>query len=129
MGTPQLAAHILTRLLDAPPDEIQVVAVVTRPDQRRGRGLKLEPSEVGRLAEIHRIPTLKPTRIRTPEFVTELTSFAPDLLVVAAYGRILPDEVLQAAQMMPVNVHDSLLPGFRGAFPLDGDILSGGSDR
>jgi methionyl-tRNA formyltransferase len=128
MGTPQLAARILQKLLTAPPGLCQVVAVVTRPDQPRGRGLRLEPSEVSALARAHHLPVLKPTRIRTTEFVAELRSFAPDLLVIAAYGRILPSEVLGVAGIMPLNVHASLLPKFRGASPVEGAILAGESE-
>lgn len=125
MGTPQLAARILEILLSAPRDQLRVVAVVTRPDQPRGRGLRLESSEVGSLAERHNIPALKPARIRTAEFLAELMSFAPDLLVIAGYGRILPNDVLAAARVMPINVHASLLPKFRGASPVEGAILAG----
>lgn len=128
MGTPQLAARILEILLSAPPGQCQVVAVVTRPDQPRGRGLRLESSEVDALAKTHDLPVLKPTRIRTAEFVSELKSFAPDLLVIAAYGRILPSEVLGVARIMPINVHASLLPKFRGASPVEGAILEGESE-
>jgi methionyl-tRNA formyltransferase len=125
MGTPQLAARILEILLGAPRQELQVVAVVTRPDQPRGRGLRLESSEVGSYAEKHGIHVLKPAGIRTAEFLAQLKSFAPDLLVIAGYGRILPNDVLGAARIMPINVHTSLLPKFRGASPVEGAILAG----
>jgi methionyl-tRNA formyltransferase len=125
MGTPQFAARILEILSTAPPTLCHVVAVVTRPDQPRGRGLKLEPSEVSLVAETHGIPVLKPARIRTSDFVGQLISFAPDLLIVAAYGRILPSDVLGAARLMPINAHTSLLPKFRGASPVEGAILAG----
>ena len=120
MGTPQLAASVLEILLSAGQDHARVVAVVTRPDEPRGRGLKLHPSEVALVAERYRIPVLKPTRIRTAEFLAELSSFTPDVLVIAGYGRILPDAVLAAARLMPINVHTSLLPKFRGASPVEG---------
>jgi methionyl-tRNA formyltransferase len=125
MGTPQLAARILEILLSAPQQGWHVVAVVTRPDQPRGRGLRLESSEVGAAAETLGIPVLKPARIRTAEFVADLKSFTPDLLIIAGYGRILPNEVLTAARIMPINVHTSLLPKFRGASPVEGAILAG----
>ncbi len=124
MGTPALAAHILKRLLDAP-GTAQVVAVVTRPDQPRGRGLKLQPSEVAAVAAGYGLPLLTPTKIRTAEFLDSLTSFKPDLLVVAAYGRILPTSVLEAVSLMPINVHASLLPRHRGAAPIQGALLAG----
>ncbi len=125
MGTPQLAAHILTRLLDARDCPGRVAAVVTRPDQPRGRGLKLHPSEVAEVAGQYGLPILKPAKIRTTEFLESLKSFAPDLLVVAAYGRILPPAVLEAAALMPINVHASILPHHRGAAPIQGALLAG----
>jgi len=125
MGTPQLAARILEILLSAPQDQSRVVAVVTRPDQPKGRGLRPQSSELGALAQKHHILTLKPARIRTAEFLTELKSFAADLLVIAGYGRILPNDVLSAVRIMPINVHTSLLPKFRGASPVEGAILAG----
>ncbi len=137
MGTPALAAHILERLADACSDAtrsdfqspgFEIVGVVTRPDQPRGRGLRLEPSEVGAVAERRGLPVLKPAKIRTAEFLAELLALNPDLLVVAAYGRILPDPVLAAAQIMPINVHASLLPRHRGASPVEGAILAGDSE-
>jgi methionyl-tRNA formyltransferase len=125
MGTPQLAARILEILLSTPRDQLQVVAVVTRPDEPRGRGLRLQPSEVAVLADGYNVPVLKPARIRTAQFVAELKSYAADLLVIAGYGRILPNDVLAAARIMPINVHTSLLPKFRGASPVEGAILAG----
>ena len=128
MGTPALAAHILERLAAASGASFHVVGVVTRPDQPRGRGLGTEPSAVGALAAKYQIPTLKPTKIRTPEFLSELKAFAPDLLVVAAYGRILPASILDAARIAPMNVHASLLPRHRGAAPIEGAILAGDAE-
>jgi methionyl-tRNA formyltransferase len=125
MGTPALAAHILKRLLDAADAPARVVAVVTRPDQPRGRGLKLHPSEVAEVAAGYGLPVLKPTKIRTTEFLEQLKSYQPDLLVVAAYGRILPAAVLAAPALMPINVHASLLPRYRGAAPIQGALLGG----
>ncbi len=125
MGTPALAAHILKRLLDAPDTPARVVAAITRPDQPRGRGLKLHPSEVGEVAAEYGLPVLKATKIRTTEFLDQLKSYQPDLLVVAAYGRILPAAVLEAPALMPINVHASLLPRHRGAAPIQGALLAG----
>lgn len=128
MGTPTLAAHILERLVTASGAMFRVVGVVTRPDQPRGRRLAMEPSEVGVVAARHSIPTLKPTRIRRPEFTQELEAFEPDLLVVAAYGRILPDSILVLPGIAPINVHASLLPRHRGASPIEGAILAGDNE-
>jgi methionyl-tRNA formyltransferase len=128
MGTPALAAHILERLVTASGANFRVVGVVTRPDQPRGRGLGMESSEVGAVAAKHQIPTLKPVKIRTPEFLSELKAFEPDLLVVAAYGRILPNSILDVPKIAPMNVHASLLPRHRGAAPIEGAILAGDSE-
>jgi methionyl-tRNA formyltransferase len=125
MGTPALAAQILERLVTAPGAAFSVVGAVTRPDKPRGRSLAMEPSEVGAVAARHSIPTLKPTKIRTPEFTNELKAFEPDLLVVAAYGRILPPQILEVPKIAPINVHASLLPRHRGASPIEGAILAG----
>ena len=128
MGTPALAAHILERIVTASGANFRVVGVVTRPDQPRGRGLGMEPSEVGAVAAKHQIPTLKPVKIRTPEFLSELKAFEPDILVVAAYGRILPNSILDVPKIAPMNVHASLLPRHRGAAPVEGAILAGDAE-
>lgn len=128
MGTPELAARIFERLLDDTPQGFSVVAAVTRPDQPRGRGMRPQPSEVGAVAERYAIPVLKPSKIRTPEFLAELKAFDPDLIVVAAYGRILPRAILDAPRIMPINVHASLLPRHRGAAPIEGAILAGDAE-
>ncbi len=133
MGTPALAAHILERLADACGDpanlgfDCEIAGVVTRPDRPRGRGLRLEPSEVAEVAERRGLKVLKPAKIRSEDFLTELRALAPDVLVVAAYGRILPDAVLETARIIPINVHASLLPRHRGASPVEGAILAGDS--
>ncbi len=125
MGTPELAARILERLIEASGDGFRVVGVVTGVDKPRGRGLRPTPSAVAAISERAAIPTLKPKRIKTAEFVDSLKAFAPDLLVVAAYGRILPNSVLAVPKIMPINVHTSLLPRHRGAAPIEGAILAG----
>jgi methionyl-tRNA formyltransferase len=128
MGTPALAAHILERLVTASGTGFRVVGVVTRPDRPRGRGLGMEPSEVGAVAAKHQIPTLKPLKIRTWSFLSEMEEFDPDILLVAAYGRILPAKILDVARIAPINVHASLLPRHRGAAPIEGAILAGDSE-
>ena len=90
--------------------------------------MTMAPSEVGAVAARHQLPTLKPTRIKTPEFVAELKSYEPELLVVAAYGRILPPAILDAPRLLPVNVHASLLPRHRGASPIEGALLAGDAE-
>jgi methionyl-tRNA formyltransferase len=128
MGTPALAAHILERLATAGAQKFRIAAVVTRSDQPRGRGLAQQPSDVAVTAARHGLTLLKPAKIRTAEFLTELRAFEPDLLVVAAYGRILPDQILETPRIMPLNVHASLLPRHRGASPVEGAILAGDAE-
>jgi len=128
MGTPALAAHILERLVASSGRGFTIVAVVTRPNQPRERGLRLEPSEVAAVAERHGLATLKPAQVRTAEFLAELKSLEPDVLAIAAYGRMLPNPVLELPRLMPVNVHASLLPRYRGASPVEGAILAGDAE-
>ncbi|MGH7815379.1 MAG: methionyl-tRNA formyltransferase [Candidatus Binataceae bacterium] len=128
MGTPALAAQILERLAAASGDRFRIVGVVTRPDRPRGRKLALAPSEVAAAAARHGIPTLKPEKIRTREFQAAVEAMAPDLLIVAAYGRILTEAVLNTAKIAPINVHASLLPRCRGASPIETAILAGDSE-
>ncbi len=128
MGTPALAARILEHLVAASGPNFAVVAVVTNPDEPQGRGLKVRPSEVALAASRHGLKTLKPTKLKDAEFLAQLKSFDPDLILVAAYGRILPGAVLEAARIMPINVHASLLPRHRGAAPVEAAILAGDSE-
>lgn len=125
MGTPQFACPSLEALL-ARADP--VVAVVCQPDRPRGRGLAVVPPETKRLAERHGIPVLQPTRLRDPAFQDALRAFAPDLGVVAAYGRILPRDVLDLPRFGCINVHASLLPRHRGAAPIQWSILAGDAE-
>ncbi len=122
MGTPDFAAAILKGLLEGP-DE--VIAVVTQPDRAKGRGKKLTPPPVKILAEEAEIPVLQPEKIRTREFYNGLCSYHPDLIVVAAYGRILPVEILKLPPMGCINVHGSLLPKYRGAAPIQWAVING----
>lgn len=122
MGTPDFAAAILKALIDGP-DE--VVAVVTQPDRAKGRGKKLTPPPAKVLAETFDIPVLQPTKIKTEEFRNGLLTYRPDLIVVAAYGRILPKSLLELAPMGCINVHGSLLPQFRGAAPIQWSVIKG----
>ena len=122
MGTPDFAATILKSLL-AGPD--QVVAVVTQPDKAKGRGKKVMPPPVKVLAESMDIPVLQPVKIKTEEFRNGLLSYRPDLMVVAAYGRILPQPLLDLAPLGAINVHGSLLPKYRGAAPIQWSVING----
>ncbi len=122
MGTPDFAAANLSALM-AGPD--QVVAVVSQPDRAKGRGKKISPPPTKVLAEASGIPVLQPAKIKTEEFRNGLLSYQPDLIVVAAYGRILPPSLLELAPMGCINVHGSLLPRYRGAAPIQWALIKG----
>ncbi|WP_310600035.1 methionyl-tRNA formyltransferase [Desulfobulbus sp.] len=122
MGTPDFAVPALQALLDGPEE---VVAVVCQPDRERGRGKKVSPPPVKVLAERHRIPVLQPESVRTASFLEEMQALAPDLLVVAAYGKILPQSLLDLPRLGAINVHGSLLPKYRGAAPIQWAVING----
>ena len=122
MGTPQIAATTLAQLLTGPDT---VVGVVTQPNSSAGRGQKSSASPVRKLAESHAIPVLAPEKIRTPEFLQSLRNWQPDIIVIVAYGRILPKSILELAPHGCVNVHYSLLPKYRGAAPAAWTIING----
>ncbi len=122
MGTPEFAVPSLKGLI-AGPDE--VVAVVTQPDRPKGRGRKLQPPPVKIVAEQAGIEVMQPQKASSPEFIEKIRSLAPDLLVVAAYGQILKQELLDVPKIMPINVHGSILPKYRGAAPIQWAILNG----
>lgn len=122
MGTPDFAVPSLQALLD---HKENVVAVVTQPDRPKGRGRILTPPPVKVLAENAGIPVLQPTKIKTEEYLETIREFSPDLTVVTAYGRILPAPLVYLPPMGTINVHGSLLPGYRGAAPIQRAILHG----
>ncbi|MGH7766032.1 MAG: methionyl-tRNA formyltransferase [Candidatus Binatia bacterium] len=122
MGTPEVAAFSLERLLQGTDP---VIGVVTRPDRPSGRGQKMAPSPVRKVAESHSVPVLAPEKIRDPSFLEVMKKLAPDLIVVVAYGRILPRQILALAQHGCLNVHYSLLPKYRGAAPVAWAIING----
>lgn len=121
MGTPKLAADILVKIAQ----QHEVVCVYTRPDAVRGRGAKLEPSSVKAAAERLGIPVRTATSLRDAEEQAHLAELAPDAICVAAYGCILPREVLEIPRYGCLNVHASLLPRWRGAAPIERAILAG----
>ena len=122
MGTPHIAAATLDQLLTGPDT---VVGVVTQPDSTSGRGQKFSSSPVRKVAESRDIPVLAAEKIRTPEFLAALRNWQPDIIVVVAYGRILPKSILELAPQGCVNVHYSLLPKYRGAAPVAWTIING----
>ena len=122
MGTPATAAATLEQLLRGPD---RIVGVVTQPDRPTGRGQKTAPSPVRRVAETHGIPAVAPEKIRDPQFLDTLRNWHPEIIVVVAYGRILPKAILELAPHGCLNVHYSLLPKYRGAAPAAWTIING----
>ena len=125
MGTPAFATPSLTALLDGPD---RVVGVVCQPDRPKGRGLSVTQPPVKELALARGLPVLQPTKVRDPAFLDALRTLAPDLIVVAAYGRILPRSVLDLPPRGCINVHASILPRHRGAAPIQHAILAGDAE-
>lgn len=121
-GTPQFAVPSLTHLIQS---SHQVVGVVTQPDRPRGRGQKITDSPVKSTALQHGIPVFQPARLRDPEVADTLAKWAPDVGVVAAYGKIIPESVLHLPRLGMINVHASLLPRYRGAAPVQRAVMDG----
>ncbi len=121
-GTPDFAAASLAALLQT---EHQIVAVYTQPDRPAGRGRKLTPSPVKQLALEHGLPVCQPVSLRKADAQRELAAFDADLMIVVAYGLLLPQVVLDTPRLGCINVHASLLPRWRGAAPIHRALLAG----
>ena len=126
MGTADLACASLRALCREP--SFQVIAVVSQPDKPKGRDMKLQPTPVKELALAEGLPVLQPRRARDEEFIAQLRALQPDLIVVAAYGQILPQSLLDIPRLGCLNVHTSLLPKYRGAAPIQWAILDGDAE-
>jgi methionyl-tRNA formyltransferase len=125
-GTPQFAVPSLEALIQHP--DFEVLAVVTQPDKRRGRGNELSPSPVKALATAHQIPVIQPANIKkTPDAIAQLRAYQADCFVVVAYGQILSQEILDLPRYGCVNGHGSLLPQYRGAAPIQWCLYHGAS--
>ncbi len=122
MGTPDIAATCLKKILA---DGFEVVGVYTQPDRPKGRGMKLVASPVKEVALAHNIPVFQPENFRTDETVEQLRALRPDVCAVVAYGRILPQRVLDIPAKGCVNIHASLLPQYRGSAPYQWAVLDG----
>jgi methionyl-tRNA formyltransferase len=123
MGTAELSCASLEKL--ACDKNFHIVAVVTQPDKPKGRELKLTPSSVKILAEKLNLPLLQPLKARDEKFISELRELKPDMIIVVAYGQILPQAILDLPQFGCLNVHTSLLPKYRGAAPIQWAIADG----
>jgi len=122
MGTPDIAATCLKQILQ---DGFDVVAVYTQPDRPKGRGMKMVYSPVKELALQHGLPVFQPENFREEETVQQLRDLQPDAVAVVAYGRILPQRVLDIPKMGCINIHASLLPQYRGSAPYQWAVLDG----
>jgi len=121
-GSPEFAKNILQRLQDSP---FAPAVVLTQPDRPKGRGRKLQANPVKTLAQETNIPVLQPINFKAQESLAALAEFNPDVLIVAAYGLILPPSVLALPKFGCINVHASLLPRWRGAAPIERAIMAG----
>jgi methionyl-tRNA formyltransferase len=126
MGTAELSCASLQALAGNP--QFQIAAVVTQPDRPKGRDLKPQPSPVKSLALRLGLPVLQPSRARDEQFIAELRALPPDLIIVVAYGQILPPAILDLPRHGCLNVHTSLLPKYRGAAPIQRAIANGDTE-
>lgn len=122
MGTPDFAATSLKALYD---NNYDVVGVFTQPDKPVGRKQKLEKSPVKCLAEEHGTPVFQPTKLRDGTAMETVRALNPDLIAVVAYGRILPDDILEFPKYGSINIHGSLLPKYRGSAPIQWSVING----
>jgi len=126
MGTPEFAVPALNILIQSP--KYDVVTVVTQPDRPKGRGRKLVASPVKIAAQAGNVPIWQPQTLRTPEAVATLTELQPDIIIVAAFGQILKNDVLNLPPKGCINIHASLLPRWRGAAPIAASIWAGDAE-
>lgn len=125
MGTPDFAVPSLKALISA---GHELCGVFTQPDKPRSRGMKLFPTPVKECAMSYNIPVFQPVKLRDGTALAQIRELAPELIVVAAYGRILPQDILDAPAKGCINVHSSLLPRYRGAAPINWAILNGDTE-
>lgn len=122
MGTPDFAASVLKKITES---RHRVSLVVTQPDKPKGRSRELQPSDVKKLALEEGLPVFQPEKVRTKETYEELKKYDADVFVVAAYGRIIPKDILELPKYGCINVHASLLPKYRGAAPIQWAVIDG----
>jgi methionyl-tRNA formyltransferase len=124
-GTPEFAVASLEALIQS---AHQIVAVVSQPDRPKGRGQHVQPTPTKAVAAAYRIPVLQPSKIRDEGFLQQIRDLRPDLGIVVAFGRLLPDALLAIPRLGMVNVHASILPRYRGAAPIQRAVLAGDSE-
>lgn len=119
MGTPDFAVPSLDAIKQ------DVIAVISQPDRPKGRGHKLQPTPVKAFAEQNNLPVFQPLKVRAPEVIAQIAELKPDLIVVVAFGQILPQALLDVPKFGCINVHASLLPKLRGAAPIEWSLING----
>ena len=122
MGTPDFAVAVLRRLVE---DGWDISAAYTQPDKPKNRGMKLVPTPVKEYALTKKIPVYQPESCRDEAVLAELRALEPDVIVVAAYGKLLPQALLDIPRKAIINVHSSVLPQYRGAAPINWAVLNG----
>ena len=122
MGTPDFAVPPLAALVE---NGYEVTAVITQPDKPKGRGKTLMPTPVKEEARKHEIPVYQPAKVRDPEFLETLQKLEPDMIIVAAFGQIIPKVILDMPKYGCINIHASLLPKYRGAAPIQQAVIDG----
>lgn len=122
MGTPDLSVYVLEALLSG---GYEIAGVVTQPDKPKGRGKSMQPTPVKEKAQEYHIPVYQPKKVRDPAFIEVLREINPDMIVVAAFGQIIPKAVLDLPAYGCINVHTSLLPAYRGAAPIQWAVING----
>ncbi len=122
MGTPDFAVRSLETLIHS---KHEVIGVVTQPDKPKGRGKTIQMTPVKELALEHGIPVFQPKRIRNEEAIAHVKEWNPDVIVVAAFGQLLPKEIIDMPQYGCLNIHASLLPKYRGASPIQQAVING----
>lgn len=125
MGTPDFAAASLKELIRS---EHDIIGVFTQPDKPRGRGMELSFSDVKKVALENNLPVYQPKTLRDDEIVDIIKDLSPDIIVVVAYGKLIPDSILEIPKYGAINVHGSLLPKYRGAAPIQWAVLNGDTE-
>jgi methionyl-tRNA formyltransferase len=125
MGTPEFAENIFRKFYDALKDKFEIIAVITAQDKPVGRKQILTPSPVKKWAIENNLPVLQPDKIRKPEWVEKIKELNPELIILTAFGQIIPQEILDIPKYKALNIHPSLLPKYRGASPIQSVILNG----
>jgi len=124
IGTPEFAEKIFRKISPEIRDKFEIIAVITAQDKPVGRKQVLTPSPVKKWALENNLPVLQPDKIRKPEWIVKIKELAPDLIILCAYGQIIPQEILDIPKFGALNIHPSLLPCWRGASPIHSVILN-----